>query len=206
MAVSLTFDVEGCYRSLVKKLTQIADSIMEQFYNDAILGLDAEGREDSEKINSIWDETEQKVIAECKFYANALMQSFGTGNFADKSAESYWSEYSKMGTKNHGYIFNPARKPSSWISGRPKGEYTNIFGETQESTGANSGKNLEGLHIKDKNGDYIHIQPIAPKYSIQNAENWLIRNHQRRVEDRIEEEIKDFLSTEVKNFFVEVQI
>lgn len=205
MAVTLTFDADGCYHALIQKLIKVADSIMEQFYNDAISGLDIEGQADSERINAIWDATNQYVTAKCEFYANALMQSFGTGSLSDRSSDSYWNEYKKMNTEELKYIFNPSRTTSA-IRGRPEGGYTNIFGEPQKSTGRNAGKNLETLHIKDKHGNYIQIKPLVPKYSIQNAEDWLIRNHQRRVEDRIEEELKNFLATEVKNFFIELNI
>lgn len=205
MAVTLTFDADGCFHALIEKLIEIADSIMEQFYNDAISGLDIEGQADSERIAAVWDSTNQYVTAKCEFYANALMQSFGTGSAADISSNSYWTEYKKMKTEELGFLFNPSRTTSA-IRGRPEGGYTNIFGEPQKSTGRNAGKNLETLHIKDKHGKYIQVKPIIPKYSIQNAENWLIRNHQRRVEDKIEEELRNFLATEAKNFFVEVQI
>lgn len=208
MAVSLTFDAEGCYRALIEKLIKVADAIMEEFYNDAIAGLDADGKEDSERINAIWDETQGYVETQCKFYANALMQSFGTGSAADTGEESYWDEYKKMRTKELGYIFNPSR-PTSAIRGRPKiddGKYTNIFGEEQTTTGLNAGKNIETLHIEDKNGNYIQIKPMIPQRSIQNAERWLLKNHQRRVEDRIEEEVKMFFAEEAKNFFVQVNI
>lgn len=200
MAVSLTFDAEGCYRALIQKLIEVADSIMEEFYNDAILGLDAKGKEDSERINAVWDETQEYVEAHCKFYADALMQSFGTGSNADISADSYWNEY------EHSDMFNPARQRRTTIVGRPKGKYTNIFGEEQESSGKNSGKNLEYIYITNENGETVQIKPLVPKFSIQNAEGWLIRNHQRRIEDRIEEEIKQFFAEEAKRFFVEVSI
>lgn len=199
MAVTLTFDAEGCYRALIQKLLQIADSIMEEFYNDAILGLDAEGKADSERIDAIWNETEQKVIAKCEFYANALMESFGVGNGADVSSDSYWNEYKSRAD------FNKLRTTRT-IVGRKKGWYTNIYGEKQFSEGTNAGKNLETLHIVGREGDYVQVKPIAAKRTIQNAESWLIRNHQRRVEDRIEEELKRFFSEEVGKFFVEVNI
>lgn len=199
MAVSLTFDADGCYRAMVNKLIEVADSIMEEFYNDAILGLDADGKEDSERIDAVINKTSGYIEAQCKFYANALMESFGIGNGADTGPDSYWNEYKQMP------FFNKLRR-SRTVVGRTKGTYTNIFGEEQESTGKNAGKNLETLHIIGREGNYVQVKPLAAKRSIQNAERWLIKNHQRRVEDRIEEELKNFFSTEVKNFFIEVNV
>lgn len=195
MAVSLTFDAEGCYRSLIQKLIKISDSIMEEFYNDAILGLDASGKEDSEKIDAIWDETQGYVESKCKFYANALMQSFGTGSKSDTSSDSYWDEYRASG------LFNPVR-PGKEIVGRKRGSYIDIFGRQKYTRGSFEGENIEGIEFSG----LLKIEPVQPKYSIQNAESWLIRNHKRRVEDRIEEEVKMFFAEEAGKFFVEVNI
>lgn len=200
MAVSLTFDAEGCYHALIQTLIRVANAIMEEFYNEAIAGLDAKGKEDSEKINAIWDETKGYVEAQCKFYANALMQSFGTGSNSDISDDSYWFEY------EHSGLFNPARQRRTYIVGRPEGTYTDIFGEKQYSSGKNAGKNLEYIYIKNKDGETVQIKPLVPKFSIQNAESWLLRNHQRRVEDMIEEELKRFFSEEAKRFFIEASM
>lgn len=199
MAVSLTFDAEGCYRALIQTLIKVSDAIMEEFYNEAIAGLDAKGKEDSGKINAIWDETKGYVESQCKFYANALMQSFGTGSLADTSADSYWQEYTQS------KLFNPVRK-STTIVGRKRGSYIDIYGKKQSSWGTYEGQDIEGAYI-DYHGMFAKIvEPIQPKYSIQNAESWLLRNHQRRVEDRIEEELKRFFSEEAKSFFIEVNI
>lgn len=222
MSISLTFDAQAMYNDLMDELLKSMNDLINEFYKEATSGLDTDGKADSEVIKaSISDTTEhdsymplgnapEYITAKCKFYANALMQSFGTGNFADKSSESYWAEYSKMNTKEHGYIFNPSRKPSSWISGRPyndnDGKYTNIFGEEQKSTGVNAGKNLEGLHIQDKNGNYIQIKPISPTRSIQNAERWVIKDGETKIERRIEMVVTKFLTERASDYFIEVNI
>lgn len=218
MSISLTFDAQAMYNDLMDELLKAMNDLINEFYKEATSGLDADGKADSEIIKaSISDTTEhdsymplgdvpEYITAKCKFYANALMQSFGTGNFADKSSESYWSEYSKMNTKKHGYIFNPKRKPSSWISGRPYGKYTNIFGEEQKSTGQNAGSNLETLHIKDKNGNYIQITPIYPTRSIQNAERWVIKDGETKIERRIEMVVTKFLTERASDYFREVNV
>lgn len=198
MAVSLTFDAEGCYRALIQTLIKVSDAIMEEFYNEAIAGLDAKGKEDSKKINAIWDETKGYVESQCKFYANALMQSFGTGSLADTSADSYWQEYKSS------RIFNPVR-PGTSIVGRKRGSYIDIYGKKHSTWGNLAGKNIEGMEF-ELNGEIVKIEPVAPSHSIKNAENWLLQNHQRRIEDRIEEELKRFFSEEAKSFFIEVNI
>lgn len=197
------------------ELLKAMNDLINEFYREATSGLDGEGKADTKIYPAYISNTTENdsymplgdvpeyMVAQCEFYANALMQSFGTGNFADKGPDSYWSEYSKM-TSGPDYFFNPSR--NSFISGRPKGEYKNIFGEKQESTGKNKGSNLEGLHIKDKNGNYIQIKPTAPSYSIQNAERWIIKNGETKIERRIETVITKFITERASSYFIESNI
>lgn len=202
MSVHLEFNAEGCYHALIERLSDIADNIMMQFYSEALMGLDAEGKSDTERVKAVWDETEQKIHAECKFYADAIMQSFGTGSMSDTSSRSYWDEYREMRNGSPAY-FNPAR-PGTEIVGRPRGSYRDIYNKLHHTWGTRKGMNIEGLEWVDKFGNVVKIEPKSPTYSIQNAEEWLIRNHERRVEKKIKDEVNKFLSEECGKFFVEV--
>lgn len=202
MSIHAEFDYDGCYRALIENLSEIADNIMMQFYSDALIGLDAKGKEDSERIKAVWDETEKKIHAECKFYADAIMESFGTGSLSDTSASSYWDEYRAMRDWKPAY-FNPVR-PGTEITGRPRGSYRDIYNRLHHTRGSMTGKNIEGIEWTDRDGNKVKIEPKSPSYSIQNAENWLIRNHERRVEGKIKEEIENFFSEECGKFFMEV--
>lgn len=200
MAVTLTFDAYGCYQAMIDKLMEVANNIMKDFYQEAIYGLDAKGKADSKKIDAIIDTTTGYIEARCEFYANALMQSFGTGSRADTSLRSYWAEYKESRR------FNPKR-PWTQIVGRPRGSYIDIFGEKRSTWGGKAGINIEGESWTDKKtGETVLIEPVTPKYSIQNAENWLIRNAERRIDKRIEDELKQFFSTEARKYFKEVNI
>lgn len=198
MAVSLTFDAEGCVRALVQHLVKVADILIKEFYNDATRSLSAEGKADSEVLNAIYDAGTQKIEATCKFYAQAIMESFGTGLYADRSSDSYWNEYAYKSD-----FWNPERKGQA-IVGRPKGEYTNIYGVKETSTGRNRGKLVEGY--EDKNGDTIWLSKQGT-HSIQTAEAWLIRDKtDTKVERRVKMEVEKFLSTEASKFFKEVGV
>lgn len=199
MGVQLYFDADACYRGLVDKLMDTADEIMEYFYKDAISGLDENGKADSKLIKAV-EETSGYIIAKCEFYANALMQSFGTGSKADTSSESYWEEYKKSPW------FNPSRFGKE-IVGRRRGSYIDIFGEQRSTWGNYEGINIEGKTFFDKKkGKEVTIEPIEPKKSIQNAERWLYGNSDRRIDDKIEESIKDFMENEAPKYFREVNI
>lgn len=196
----LSFDADGLIQALIQRLITVMDSLMSEFYRDATSGLSAEGKEDTELVKAKYDAMANAIKAECIFQAQAIMESFGTGSNADMSAEAYWKEYEASDS------FNPARrdKGNAYISGRPEGTYINIFGKPQTSSGRNEGRNIEYKYITDENGNKVQIKPLVPTRSIQNAETWIIRDTETKVERRIAMEITKFLTEEGHRFFVEV--
>lgn len=196
----LTFDVDACMRALVEHLVKVADALMSEFYRDATKGLSGAGKADTELVKAKYDAATQIIEAKCIFYVQAILESFGTGTLADTSPESYWAEY----TANPS--FNSARRTSyPTIVGRSQGTYIDVWGNTRGSGGQQAGKNLEGLHLKDFNtGEYHQVKPISPSRSIQNAETWIIRDTETKVERRIKMECEKFLSEQAGRFFVEV--
>lgn len=201
MGISLTFDADACVRALVEHLIKVADLLMSEFYRDAISGLSSAGRADSELVKAKYDAARDIIEAKCIFYVQAILESFGTGSLADTSAKSYWKEYS-----SHPRNFNKARDPSNpIIKGRKKGNYIDVWGNERYSDGRNAGSNLEGLHLRDYNtGEYRQVKPTAPTYSIQKAEDWIIRDTETKVERRIKMEVEKFLSEQAGKFFIEV--
>lgn len=203
---SIHFDYNACYRAIVERLIHVMDDLINEFYQEATSGLDEKGKSSSEKVAAtVTDETDytdfhsasgmaEFITAKCKFYADALMQSFGTGSLADTGSESYWEEYKQRSD------FNRARK-STYIAGRPAGIYTDIWGNKRISSGSNEGKNLEGLHVRNVSGEMDQVKPMVPSRSIQNAERWIIKDGETRIERRLEMEINDFFATEAGKFF-----
>ena len=195
---TLTFDVEGLAKALIERLIKVMDILMEEFYRDATSALSAEGKADSERIPAtLTDKTMHDayqvgefISARCKFYANAIMESFGTGSQSDLSMDAYWKEYEQS------ILFNRIRreKGNAYITGREAGTYKNIFGEEQTTSGRNVGRNLE--HI---------FPPTPPKLSIQRAEDWIIRDTETKVERRIQVEVERFLAEEAGKYFREVR-
>lgn len=202
----LTFDAEGCAQALVERLIQVMDSLMNEFYREATSGLSGKGKEDAilipAKRTDKTSHTEylnagEFISAKCEFYVQAILESFGTGSLADTSSQSYWNEYRQ--TRD----FNKARYGSA-IVGRQAGTYEDVWGNERKSSGRNAGKNLEGLHIVDYNtGEYHQVSPIPPSHSIQNAEVWINKNGETKIERRIEMEVKKFLQEDARKFFVE---
>ncbi|MDE5888912.1 MAG: hypothetical protein K2H20_02715 [Bacilli bacterium] len=208
MAISLTFDAQGFYNDLMDELLKAMNDLINEFYREATSGLNGEGKSDSEVIPAyISDTTEhdsymalgdvpEYVTAKCKFYANALMQSFGTGSLSDTGPDSYWDEY----TKNDN--FNKERGSNKFIAGRKKGQYTNIYGLPQNSGGRYKGENIEGFEFSG----LLKIEPISPSHSIQNAERWVIKNGETKIERRIETVVTKFITERASSYFREVTI
>lgn len=191
----LQFDSDACIRALVQRLIQVMDSLMSEFYRDATQSLSAEGKADSEVIKAIYDQTKEIIETKCKFYADAIMESYGTGLYADTSSDAYWGEYA---TKD-----NPLWNKKRWglpIVGREKGEYVNIYGETVTSTGRNAGKIIEGFD--DDDGNTVWLSKPGT-HSIQTAEAWIMKNDtETKIERRVKMEVEKFFAEERSKFFV----
>lgn len=212
---TLTFDVEGLAKALIERLIKVMDVLMEEFYNEATRGFSGKAKADSVRIGAkesdstihdAYDKVGKFIVARCEFYANAIIQSFGTGSAADtRPFVSYWEEYRKMKQQEHGYLFNPDRKDSE-IVGRPAGSYTDIWGKPRKSSGRARGRSLEGMIIADsQTGEEGPLIPQNPTYSIQNAEKWINQNGQTKIERRIQVEVERFLAEEAGKYFLETR-
>ncbi len=77
----------------------------------------------------------------------ALTTEWGSGSLADETNPA-WDEYTQS------RYYNPVRFPYGHpITGRPKGDYVNLDGETKTSSGAMEGLNLERF-----------LKPIEPQH------------------------------------------
>ncbi len=189
MPIALRFNGEQFYNDLRDRLVVAMDEVNSEFFRVATSGMSQEAKLASEKDKAIVEgdtdyngdlghsgSDEEYINARCRFYANAILESFGTGSLSDRGEFSQWNEYEKS------KYFNPARRGKMNIVGRPKGEYINIWGEEAESTGKNVGRNLEGI-----------FKPKRPSYTIQNAETWLMQDRETSMERRIRLEVQKFI-------------
>lgn len=204
MAIALRFNGQKFYDDLYDKLHGTLLTVLDRFFREATAGLGTAGKLDSER-DGIVELLDTYIRAQCSFYADALMDSYGTGSLMDKDNQ-YFDEYAKSG------LYNTARgeSPGGPILGRGK-TYVNIYGEEVETSGWNRGKNLEGRYIRDEEtGELIYIEPKRPSYSIQNAEAWLMQNdRQTYMERAIEQTVVQFIDKVNKNpldyfYYVEV--
>lgn len=113
-----------------------------------------------------------EIIASISANTEALMDNYGTGSKMDLS-NPLLSEYIASDAWN-----NYRTRADTRIRGRDAGSYTNVFGETVESSGAFAGQILENRKIKSKTGGYIEIKPQDPSHAIEEGmqlymQDWL---------------------------------
>lgn len=153
----LRFNHEQFANDFANEMVSAAQEAFDVFMKDAMSGLDST---DQEVKDAILDMGKEKISSSCIFYAQSILRSYGRGRQMDKENE-YLQEYMNSA------FWNPARekKPGAQIVGRPKGNYTNILGETVYSKGEMEGQ------VTARNVGKV----VKPTYSIQNAEKKLAR-------------------------------
>lgn len=155
MPLVLKFNYELFFSDLCEELKKAADDAIQRFLNDAKSGLKSN---DQEIEPAVVDFVTESIHTACIFYAQSILRSYGRGKQMDKTNE-YLQEYINSS------LWNPARekKPGAQIVGRPKGNYTNILGQTVYSTGEHEGQ-VTAINVGTV---------VQPSYSIQNAEKKL---------------------------------
>ncbi len=155
---TLKFNSAGFVELYKSELMKTTNEIMKSFEKDVKMRLN-KAKNDIEREESI-AEGKNIISAKITAYAQAIIESYGTGSKMDTS-NPYLEEYKSSD------LWNPARKGLA-ISGRPAGKYTNILGEEKISSGSMEGKNLEEISPL--------FQARTPTMAIQQAEQWLKEN------------------------------
>ncbi len=182
MAKRLKFNWQALYDDLTARLVVVVDELIDEIYRESTGKLSADGKADSEKESAEYNGIKQTITASCIYYAQAIVESFGIGDKADSSSESYWKEYQKKSP-----FWNPLRK-SKTIVGREAGTYTNLWGEKPESRGTKAG-------IPTGNKGFYGNR------AIQTVEAWVIQDGQTRIERRISVEIEKFFQGDMSKYF-----
>jgi hypothetical protein len=91
------------------------------------------------------------------------MDEWGTGSLMDESNPA-------LENYRNSRMWNP-RRHDTIIRGRPKGQYTNIFGETKVSSGSMAGLDLEYLSNIGELPFDIRVQP--PSHAMQTTARWM---------------------------------
>lgn len=166
--MGLRFDKVGLINEILKNLEIELRDAFKTWENEVISKMKTtEFRTNAEFEVEIKRETNM-IISFLRANPVVIADSYGTGTLMLNDIPNF-SEY-----KNDRSRWNPARKGKA-ITGRPEGEYIDIFGKKKYSKGYLEGKNLEGIELKSGTGYKIKIEPTAPSYALQIAEQWLYK-------------------------------
>lgn len=172
----LSLDYERMSMDFRNMIIDVANKSADDFWKEAKSGLKFSS--DSE-MESAKLESKGHIKAKIIFNALAILESYGTGSKMDKSNPAL-NEYFQS------KFINPLRQGYE-IVGRPYGEYTDIFGREQISSGSMAGTSVENI-----------FPAKEPSYSIQNAEKWLKQGG--RTNRLLNDKIKVFFSKSGKYF------
>lgn len=155
------------FKVLIKRT---ANDLLNEYYAEIHNSLVTNaGREGLQKLTI----TEENIIR-CRVIGNAraIVDSYGTGSSMDKS-NPYLQDYMNSD------LWNGLRSGYE-IVGRSQGRYTNIYGETDYSSGVFAGSNVESITGTHK-----------PSFAFQNAEKWFFGGNR----------INEVLNTVLKEYF-----
>lgn len=159
----LQLDKQGLANELLDRLKQQLEYACIAWETEVLnklkhpfLGVNAQA-----EVNHEIEKESNMIVAYLKANTYVLADSYGTGSLMLKDNPGY------AAYKNSG-AWNPSRIGNA-ISGRPEGDYTDLFGNKKHSSGYMEGYNIEGWEMRTG----YKIQPTTPSYAIQMANKWL---------------------------------
>lgn len=161
----LKFNAKAMYDDFAKELVSAANEIMDSFYRDVTSELKAQ---DHEIDKAVFDNAKDEIIAQCKFHAQSILESYGTGEKMDTSYEEFDEIFSKYQKSD---LWNPLRSGKP-IVGRAPGEYTNFLGEKKESTGSRAGQFVSNGRVARK-----IIQNAEKRLKEQSYSKTILKEH-----------------------------
>lgn len=163
----LKFDKKGLANDLLDKLKPQIEYACIAWKTEVLSKLkhNLMGTDDNARVDYEIKKESDMIIAYLKANTYVLADSYGTGSLMLKDNPGY-AAYKNSGKWNKSRIGNA-------ISGRPEGEYVDLFGRKKYSSGYMEGHNIEGWEMRTG----FKIEPIAPSYAIQMAEQWLYNTY-----------------------------
>jgi len=184
----LKIDYEKCYNALIEKLVILADSLIDEMYQQSTEQMTSGEKDSVEK--EIAQFIEGRIRGQIIYGALALMKSFGTGSQMDRN-NPYLQAY--MNSPK----WNPLRsKTALTIVGRSAdggNEYENIFDKPGEKSGYTTGK-MAGINLEKK------IKPKTPTNTIIIMEQRYIRGQQTKVDTELTRVLKEFFENDFRKY------
>lgn len=179
----LKFDKQGLANEILKNLEIELQDVFEKWKEE----VENKMRNIEFKQNAVVEKEITRISNSIIVYLRAntyvLADSYGTGSLMLSNNPGFqnYIKNTSYNSMNKSGSFNPLRTGKA-IMGRPRGFYIDVFGKRHETSGAFAGKNIEGMVVNSgKKGKIFkrkyRIEPVAPSYTIQLAEQWLYATH-----------------------------
>ncbi len=177
---TLKFNTDLLFQDYYAAMSACLDKLLDRFYREIEIVMRTDAGKNALRKERLDEDEKLMLWGRVIGGAWAVLDSWGTGTLMDEDNPA-------LGKYMGGDTWNPERPrtPGAPITGRPAGEYTNIFGEQATSSGRLAGANLErfpGLPIKAR----------APSYAFQEAERWF--EAENRAWEAIDEATKAFFA------------
>lgn len=160
--MGLKLDINGLTNEILNKLEIELRWAFEAWETEVYQKLKTPEFADNADVEAELHRESNTIIAYLKANPVVIADSYGTGSLMLDNIPGF-QEY-----RNDKNRWNSVRTGKT-IVGRPKGEYTDIFGNKRSSRGSMEGLDVEGLELW--NGD--KIEPVSPSYALQDAEKFL---------------------------------
>lgn len=165
--MALRFNINGLTNEILNKLEQQLEYAFIAWRTEVLSNLKHPfyGTDERPEVEYELTKESKKIIGYLKANTYVLADSYGTGSLMLLSNPGY-QEYRNSDR------WNPLRTGKA-IVGRRSGNYKNVFGKIRHSSGFMEGYNIEGWEMRTG----YKIQPSAPSYAVQLAEQWLYKTY-----------------------------
>lgn len=179
MAKTLKLNTALVMQDYVEKMTECIDRLVDEYCREVTSAMRTDAGRGDLKKESVTDNDKLYLARQIIGGPFAILDSWGSGSLMDTSNPALNEYLNSM-------LYNPERprQAGAPITGRPEGEYTNIFGETKYSSGRLAGANLENFPGSP-------IRPQQPSGAFQDAEKWFKASG--RVQELVMQYTHDFL-------------